>query len=400
MNLFEITMKKTTLTLFAIFAVTALLAACSKPVPAEEPVRAVKIMTVGVNTFASGYEFAGEVKAKVESRLGFRVGGKIIKRQAELGQRVKAGQVLAQLDPQDYKLAADAASAQLRAAGTNRDLAAADYKRYKELKEQNFISGAELERRDATFKAAQAQFEQAQSQLAVQGNQANYASLVADVSGIVTAVEAEPGQVVAAGTPVVRIAADGVRDVVFSVPEDKVTSIKPGMLVKVRGWAQEAQTASTVAKVREVSASADPATRTYQVKLALDTKTPPPLGATVYVLPEGLGGVQGMPVIKLPTSALRQEGKSSAVWVLDKASMTLKSQAVQVATADGNEAVIASGLLPGMLVVSAGVHVLSPGQKVTIYQEKVLPGQQIRAQAAIDSEALPVLSAPAPASSK
>jgi len=393
-------MKKTNLTLFATVVVAAFLAACSKPVPPDEPIRAVKVMTVGVNTFVSGYEFAGEVKAKVESRLGFRVGGKIIKRQAELGQRVEAGQVLAQLDPQDYKLAADAARAQFRAAGTNRDLAATDYKRYKQLKEQNFISGAELERREATFKAAQAQFEQAQSQLAVQGNQANYASLVADVSGIVTAVEAEPGQVVAAGTPVVRIAADGMRDVVFSVPEDKVTSIKPGMLVKVRGWAQEAQTESTVAKVREVSASADPATRTYQVKLALDTKTPPPLGATVYVLPEGLGGVQGMQVIKLPTSALRQEGKSSAVWVLDKASMTLKSQAVQVATADGNEAVIATGLLPGMLVVIAGVHVLSAGQKVTIYQEKVPPGQQIRAQAAINSEASPVLYVPAPASSK
>ena len=393
-------MKKTTLTVFAAFAMTALMAACSKPAPPEEPIRAVKVMTVGVNTFESGYEFAGEVKAKVESRLGFRVGGKIIKRQAELGQRVEAGQVLAQLDPQDYKLAADAARAQLRAAGTNRDLAAADYKRYKELKEQNFISGAELERRDATFKAAQAQYEQAQSQLAVQGNQANYASLVADVSGIVTAVEAEPGQVVAAGTPVVRIAADGMRDVVFSVPEDKVTSIKPGMLVKVRGWAQEAQTASTVAKVREVSASADPATRTYQVKLALDTKTPPPLGATVYVLPEGLGGLQGLPVIKLPTSALRQEGKSSAVWVLEKASMTIKSQVVQIATADGNEAVIANGLQPGMLVVSAGVHVLSAGQKVTIYQDKVPPGQLIRAQSAINKEASTILSAPALAASR
>ena len=393
-------MKKTTLTVFAAFAMTALMAACSRPVPPEEPIRAVKVMTVGVNTFASGYEFAGEVKAKVESRLGFRVGGKIIKRQAELGQRVEAGQVLAQLDPQDYKLAADAARAQLRAAGTNRDLAAADYKRYKELKEQNFISGAELERRDATFKAAQAQYEQAQSQLAVQGNQANYASLVADVSGIVTAVEAEPGQVVAAGTPVVRIAADGMRDVVFSVPEDKVTSITPGMLVKVRGWAQEAQTASTVAKVREVSASADPATRTYQVKLALDTKTPPPLGATVYVLPEGLGGLQGLPVIKLPTSALRQEGKSSAVWVLEKASMTIKSQVVQIATADGNEAVIANGLQPGMLVVSAGVHVLSAGQKVTIYQDKVPPDQLIRAQSAINKEASAILSAPALAASR
>ena len=370
--------------LFALAATAVFLAACSKPAPTEEPVRAVKVMTVGVNPFTSGYEFAGEVKAQVESRLGFRVGGKIIKRQAELGQRVKAGQVLAQLDPQDYKLAADSARAQLQVAATNRDLAAGDYKRYLALKEQNFISGAELERRETTLKAAQAQVDQAQSQLNVQGNQIKYAVLVADVAGVVTAIEADPGQVVTAGTTVVRIAADGPRDVVFSVPEDKVAGIKPGMAVKVRGWAQDVQAASITAKVREVSASADPATRTYQVKLALSGSTPPPLGATVYVLPEGLGGVQGMPVMKLPTSALRQEGKASAVWLLDKASMTVKSQTIQIATADGNEAVVAAGLQPGMVVVSAGVHVLSPGQKVTIYQEKVAAAQETRAQTAIN----------------
>ncbi len=372
-------MRKTS---FAVLGTALLLTACSRPAPPEEPVRAVKVMTVGANTFASGYEFAGEVRARVESRLGFRVGGKIIRRQAELGQRVKAGQVLAQLDPQDYRLAADAAKAQLQAAATNRDLASADYKRYKELKDQNFISGAELERRETTLKAAQAQVDQAQSQLAVQGNQASYASLVADVDGVVTAIEADPGQVVAAGTPVVRIAADGVRDVVFSVPEDKVMAIRPGMPVKVRGWAQEAQLA---ASVREVSASADPVTRTYQVKVALDARDPaPPLGATVYVLPQGLGAAQGMQVIKLPTSALRRDGNSSAVWVLDKASMTVRSQAVQIATADGNDAVIAAGLQPGMLVVSAGVHVLSAGQKVSIYQEKVAVAPINTAQTAIN----------------
>ena len=380
-------MKKSILAVFVLSSASLLLVACSRPAQPEEPIRAVKIMTVGVNTFSSGYEFAGEVRAKVESRLGFRVGGKIIRRQAELGQRVKAGQVLAQLDAQDYKLAADAARAQLQAAATNRDLAASDFKRYKELKDQNFISGAELERRETTLKAAQAQFEQARSQLAVQGNQASYASLVADVAGVVTAIEAEPGQVVTAGTPVVRIAADGVRDIVFSVPEDKITSFKPGMVVKVRGWVQDAQLAATV---REVGASADPLTRTYQVKAALGAKDiAPPLGATMYVLPQGLGGAgtEGLQVIKLPTSALRQEGKASAVWVLDKTTMTVKSQTVQIATADGNEAVIAAGLQPGMLVVSAGVHVLSPGQKVTIYREKVLPAEVNPAQTAINSGA-------------
>lgn len=347
-------------------ASAVVLAACSKPEPAAEPVRSVKVLTVGAGSFDSAYEFAGEVRARVESRLGFRVAGKIVRRQAELGQRVKAGQVLAQLDAQDYKLAADAARAQVAAAQTNRDLAAADYKRFAALKDQNFISGAELERRDTALKAAQAQLEQAQAQLAAQGNQAGYATLVADVSGVVTAIEAEPGQVVAAGTPVVRIAQDGPRDVVFSVPEDKVGAIKPGADVSVRMWAADGKMAG---KVREVSASADPVTRTYPVKVSLDASAAPPLGATVYVAPASLGHA-GVQVVKLPTSALRQDGKATAVWVLDKATMTVKSQPVQIATADGNEAVIAAGVTPGMLVVSAGVHVLSPGQKVTIYQER------------------------------
>ena len=372
-------------TVFSLVGAAVLLAACSKPAPPEEPVRAVKVITVGTNAFSSSHEYAGEVRAQVESRLGFRVAGKIIKRQAELGQRVKAGQVLANLDPQDYKLAADAARAQVAAAATNRDLAAADFKRYKELKEQNFISGAELERRETTLKAAQAQLEQAQSQLAVQGNQASYAALVADVSGVITAIEAEPGQVVTAGAPVVRIAADGVRDVVFSVPEDKVAAIKVGSPVSIRVWSQTAELAG---KVREVAASNDPVTRTYTVKVSVDAKEPPPLGATVYVVPQA-GSVVGAPVIKLPTTALRQEGKATAVWVVDKATMTVKPQVIQVATADGNDVVVASGLQPGMLVVSAGVHVLSPGQKISIYQPSVAVAGASPAQTAINSVATP-----------
>lgn len=349
-----------------LLAAAAVLAACGRQEAAPEPVRAVKVVTVGLAGAQTDHEFAGEVKARVESRLGFRVAGKITQRQAEVGQRVRAGALLAQLDPQDYRLAADAARAQVVAATTSRDLAAADYKRYLTLREQNFISGAELERREATLKAAQAQLEQAQAQLAAQGNQARYTTLVADVAGIVTAVEAEPGQVVAAGTPVVRIAQDGARDVVFSVPEDKVAAIRPGSEVAVRLWA-----GNTVlqGRIREVAASADPVTRTYAVKVSLDAAVQPPLGATVSVVPSSLS-LAGLQVIKLPTSALRQEGKGTAVWVLDKASMTVKLQAVEVTAADGNDAVVTAGLQPGMLVVTAGVHVLAPGQKVTLWQDK------------------------------
>jgi RND family efflux transporter MFP subunit len=342
------------------------LAACSRPPAAEEPVRAVKVMAVGTSAYGTEPEYSAQVQARVESGLGFRVAGKITRRQVDLGQHVRAGQVLAQLDPQDYRLAAEAARAQQAAALTNRDLAAADLRRYRQLLEQKFISGADLEKRETTYKAAQAQLEQAQAQLSSQGNQAAYTTLVADVPGIVTAIQAEPGQVVAAGTPVLRIAQDGARDVVFAVPEDRAASIKPGSAVAVRGWAGGA---TLDGKVREVAASADAVTRTYAVKVAIDPATAPPLGATVYASPQALSHA-GAPVLKLPTSALRQEGQGTAVWVLDKDSMTVRSQPVEVATADGNDAVIAGGIAPGMLVVVAGVHVLSPGQKVSIYREK------------------------------
>ena len=363
-------------TAFALLGVVTFLVACSKAAPPAEPVRAVKVITVGSDAYQFRLEFAGEVKARVESRLGFRVGGKIVKRQAEAGQRVKAGQVLAQLDPQDYRLAADAARAQVSAAQTSRDLANADFKRYQELKNQNFISGAELERRETTLKSAEAQLQQARSQLAVQANQATYASLVADVSGVVTAVEAEPGQVVAAGTPVVRIAADGPRDVIFSVPEDKLPGITPGAPVHIRVWAQNRE---TTGKVREIAASSDPQTRTYAVKASMDAGEALALGSTVYVTP-GLAAPGDRQVIKLPTTALRQEGNATAVWVLDKTSMTVNSQVIQIATADGNEVVVAAGLKPGALVVSAGVHVLSPGQKVSIYQPAVVATGASQAQ--------------------
>ncbi|WNO04063.1 efflux RND transporter periplasmic adaptor subunit [Rhodoferax mekongensis] len=360
-----------------------LLTACSKPAPSEEPVRAVKLMSVGVGSIQSSLEFSADVRARVESRLGFRVGGKVVRRAVELGQTVKAGQVIAQLDPQDYKLAADAARAQVAAAQTNRDLAAADYKRYKELRDQNFISGAELERRDTALKAAQAQLEQAQAQLNSQGNQAGYTTLVADVSGVVTAVTAEVGQVVAAGTPVVQIAQDGPRDVVFSVPEDKVALIKQGSKVDVRVWASKTQVEGTV---REVAASADPVTRTFTVKVALEAKDALPLGSTVSVSPKALDRSAAQ-VIKLPTSALLKAGEGSSVWVLDSATMTVKPQPVVVATADGNDAVITQGLTPGMQVVVAGVHVLSPGQKVSIYKEKGAVAPAPSAPAAMDSVA-------------
>ena len=376
-------------------AVATVLLACSKPEVSVEPIRSVKVITVGVQPVVATLEYAAEVRARVESGLGFRVGGKVMERLVESGERVKAGQVLAKLDPQDLKLAADTARAQTAAARTNRDLAAADFKRYQTLKEQNFISGAELERRESTLKAAQAQLDAAQSQLSAQSNQAGYATLVADASGVVTAVLAEAGQVVAPGAPVVQLARDGARDVVFAVPEDKVAALRVGGEVAVRPWAGGAL---QTAVVREVAASADAVTRTFSIKAALPAASGLALGSTVSVMPAGVQHTGDM-VIKLPTTALRQERQSTVVWVLDPVNMTVNLQPIQIASADGNDVVVASGLTPGMQVVTAGVHVLIPGQKVNIYQQNQSPALISEGSTAIDSEVNQVPTAALPAAS-
>jgi len=348
---------------FSIVVFTALtLTACGKGQAPIEPVRAVKVLTVGESGATTDLEFSGEVRARIESNLGFRVAGKLLSRPAEVGQRVKAGQLLAQIDPQDYRATADAAEAQLVAAQTNRDVAGADFKRYQDLHAQGFISVAELQRREAAFISAQAQWKQAQAQSSVQGNQSGYTRLLADGAGIVTSVDASAGQVVAAGQPVVRLALDGPRDVVFSVPEDKLSLLKTGDKVKVRQWV-DGQVLEAV--VRDVSASADAVTRTFVAKAALPKEASPVLGSTVTVS-LGLGKAVAK-TIKLPTSALRLEAGATSVWVLDPSTMTVKSQAIEVNTADGNDAVVTAGLQNGDQVVLSGVHVLTAGQKVSVF---------------------------------
>ena len=348
------------------------LSACHKAEPLPEPLRAVKVVTVGAVTSDLGLEFSGEIRARVETGLGFRVAGKLLSRSVELGQRVKAGQELAHIDAQDYRLASEVTAAQVLVAQTNRDLAGADLKRYQDLYKQGFISAAELERREAAFKSAQAQWQQAQAQNAAQGNQSSYTRLLADGAGVITSVEANTGQVLAAGQAVVRLAMDGPRDVVFSVPEDKLSALKPGSVVAVRLW----NSGKTLqAKVRDISASADPVTRSFLVKAMLPSdlgrdEADVMLGATVTVtLPSSLAA-SGATVVKLPTSALRQDGGKTSVWLLDAQTMTVTSHVVDVHIADGNDAVVSAGLKNGDQVVVSGVHVLNPGQKVSLYQAR------------------------------
>jgi RND family efflux transporter MFP subunit len=341
------------------------LAGCSKPDQAAAPERAVRTQIVAIASSGGRQEFAAEVRARTESRLAFRVPGKLVQRRVNLGDAVKAGQLLAQLDPQDLKLAQDAAKANQVAAQANYDLNLADYKRARDLHEQGFVSSADLERRITALKAAQSALGQARVQTRVQNNQADYAVLQADVDGVVTGVEAEPGGVVAAGQTIVRVAQNGARDVVFAVTEDRVAQFRAAAAIdgalKVRLWGVD----STLydAKLREVSASADPSTRTFQVKAELQSPVAK-LGQTATVL---LDLPKLSDVIKLPLSAVMEFQGKSAVWVLEPKTMTVNAQTIAVHSADGNEVVIADGLRAGQEVVTAGVHALTPGQKVKRY---------------------------------
>ena len=363
-------------------ALGAALAGCSRPEPPPEPVRAVKLLTVGASEVQAQRLFAADVRARVESRLGFRVAGKLVQRHVELGQAVRAGQLLAQLDARDYRLAVQAAQAQVAAATTQRDLAQADYERFAQLKAQNFISGAELDRRRASLQAAQAQLTQALAQASSQGNQENYTQLRADADGVVTAIEAEPGQVLEQGQTVLRLAQGGARDAVFAVPEDLVGQLRVGQEVAVRPWGGAAEGAAKLrATVRDIAASADPVTRTFTVKAALSGSPLPPLGATLTVYPSAFAP-RGVQALRLPTSALWAQGQQTAVWVFDAASSTVRAQVIEVAQVDGNEVLVRAGLQAGAQVVATGVHVLAPGQKVSIYQAKTAPEAAKQAQAA------------------
>ena len=346
----------------AAVAAVVVLAACGKQAPPPEPERYVRTLVLTPQSAGLQREFAAEVRARLESRLSFRVPGKILERKVDLGSVVKPGQVLARIDSSDLVLAQEAAKSNVLAARVNRDQLGADYKRYIDLHKQGFISAAELDRRDAAFKAAQAQFESARAQSDVQRNQAQYSSLIADAAGVVTGIDAEPGMVVAAGTPVVRVANDGPRDIVFSVSEDQIALVRAAAArpdgMKVRLWTDTKADAQPI-KLRELAAAADPVTRTFLVKAELNNQNVH-LGQTATVV---LTGAPSDNAIKLPLSAVMESQGRSAVLLLDPKTMTVSTKAVSVVGAEGNELVV-QGLSPGMEVVTAGGHVLTPGQKV------------------------------------
>jgi membrane fusion protein, multidrug efflux system len=337
------------------------MAGCRKsaaPVDEARPVHTVQV-TLAPDDQESSY--TGDVRARWESALGFRVPGKIVSRLVDVGAPAKKGELLAKLDPEDQRLGAEAARQQLMAARSDYEQAKADLARYKDLFSKGFISAAEYDRRKWTYDTAAARLEQSTAQLELNRNQTAYTQLHADMDGVVTAVTAEVGQVVTPGQPVVKVARLEQKEVAVSVPENRLNELKVANDVDVTLWATPGKTYQ--GRIREISPSADNVTRTYTVKVTvLDPDAAVQLGMTANVFLKR-NGVH-IQVARLPLTALFQSGNQPAVWVIDPKTHQVALKAVQIGRYTQDYVTIVSGLNEGDLVVRAGVHKLNPGETV------------------------------------
>ena len=337
-----------------------------------QPPRPVRVAEV-TSQAAAAPAFAGEVRARYESKIGFRVGGKIVRRAVDVGEQVKAGQVIAELDAADYRLAAEAVNAQLRAARADYEFAALDLRRYEELLQKKFISPAEYQRRETSattlkdrFAALSAQAEQAKLQT-------QYTRLLAEHDSVVVALPTEVGQVVAAGQPVAILARVSELEVAIDIPEAQRARIETGIAATVKFWSTP--DAALEGRVREVAASADPAARTYAVRIAMPERTPwvqIGMSASVAFAP---GKPTGEHVIPLSAVFVPQSDPTGAprVWAL-KPDNTVYSVAVAIGSPNGADQVVAKGLSDGLKIVTAGASRLREGDAVSILAPYAIGG--------------------------
>ncbi len=347
----------------AVLAVAAsALAACGDARPVEEPLRPVLAQKVVPGAAATREVYSGEVRARHEADLGFRIGGKLVSRQVDAGARVVRGQVLARLDPVDAKLAAESARAQLASAESELALARAELDRHADLLAKKFISRSAYDARLNAFNAASARLEQARSQSALSANQAAYTTLVADADGVVVSVAAEPGQVLAAGQPVLRLARAGALEVVVNVPESQVGRFRPGQAMGISLWSDPGRVFA--GRVREIAGGADPVTRTYAVRVA--AADPPPgtqLGMTASV---SFAPAVDAGLVLLPLGALARTESGPSVWVVDPKTGKVSPRPVKVGQFREDGVTVTEGLAAGEFVVTAGVHKLRAGQVVRL----------------------------------
>jgi RND family efflux transporter MFP subunit len=347
-----------------VTAITLLLSACThdKAVPYEE-VRPVRTLVAGRDAGSVSAVYSGDIVARHESQLAFRAPGKIVARLVDVGAVVKRGQPLARIDPEQETLHIVAATADVDAAKSRVAQARVDLQRAEQLLARKFASQAEVDQLRLALDQAESQFRSAQAQREISVNQRDYTVLTADRDGVVTAIAAEAGQVVTAGQPVATVAADGDREVAISIPESRVDELRNAHSLQVSVWAHPGKTWNGV--LRELAPDTDSVTRTYSARISIPDFDPAllRLGMTATVRAPD---VDGTSAIRLPLTAIDDQGGHRQVWIVDPKTQRVAPRAVTVGGAQNDSVLVAQGLAGGETVVTAGVHMLQPNQRVAL----------------------------------
>lgn len=324
--------------------------------PAPRPVITQTVARVAEN---AADRYTGAIRAHHETALSFRTGGKIVERRVELGDQVKEGQLLARLDAADAHLNEQAAQAAVKAAEARRELARRELQRIRDLQAHDVASQSQLDARRNDFAVAEAQLKQSRNQYALAQRQQSYTELRADRDGVITGVEAETGQVVSPGQPVFRMAGDGRRELVVDVPESRIDVLRHAQQVGVTLWALPGKSYSGT--VSEIAADADPASRTFQVKIAI-----PDAGSEIRLGMSATAEIAdgGAPVVKIPLTSLYHADDAPAVWVVDPTTSSVQLRKVTVERYLSDGVIVSAGLQPGDVVVVRGVHKLHTDEVV------------------------------------
>jgi membrane fusion protein, multidrug efflux system len=343
-------------------ALLALLAACEPTAePAPPEVRPVRVLAIEERAGGDTVSLTGTVQAQMEVNLAFRIDGRMTERLVNVGDRVRPGQLVARLDPENEENALRAARADLAAATGQLVEARNNYERQNTLLRDGWTTRTRYDEARQTLETADSRADAAQAQLNIAESRMSYTELLADSAGTVTAVGAKPGEVVQAGRMIVQVARDDGRDAVFDVPAQIKDTAPADPEIEVVLTMNPA--VSAAGRVREVAPRADAATGTFEIRLGLaDPPAAMRLGSTVTGRMQ-VGGAAG---IEIPASALTRADGQPAVWVVDPATATVALRNIEVARHHPASVVVARGLAPGDIIVTAGVQALRPGQKVRL----------------------------------
>ena len=341
---------------------SAILAGCKEEAETAAPeIRPVRTVTVEKSESGVPVVLTGRIEALDQASFGFRISGRMIERTVNVGDRVQAGQILARLEPHNEMNALRSAKANLTAAQAKHTQVSNHFERQERLLSQGWTTRANFDQAQRELTTAEAQVESAEAQLEAAHDLVSFTELKADAEGVVTAVGAEPGEVIQAGQMIARLARQGGRDAVFDVPAQVLRSAPADPLINVR--LTDDASVSTVGRVREVAPQADPVTRTFQVRVGL---TDPPEAMRLGATATGIMNVDAAQVIEIPASALTQFNGQPAVWIVDPTSLTVATRNVEVLRFDPATVTVSQGLDKGDIVVTAGVQALRPGQKVRL----------------------------------